>query len=87
MTRSLPVPLVAADLTGADLTGAVLAFAHLDGADLTGAVLTGVVLADTALVGVRWPEGAQVPAGWMVDTESGRLEPAGQLSEVMAHYP
>ena len=78
--------LTGADLIGADLTGATLAFARLAGADLTGAVLVGADLTGADLTGVRWPAGMQVPAGWMVDSESGRLEPAGQLSGVMGHY-
>jgi hypothetical protein len=38
------------------------------------------------LYGARWPEGAQVPVGWIVDSGSGRLKRAGQLSEVTDHY-
>ena len=85
--------LRAADLTGADLTGADLTYVNLDGADLTGADLDGADLTTanltthSDLTGVRWPEGAQVPEGWVVDSTSGRLKRAGQLSEVMAHYP
>ena len=70
-----------ADLTGAHLDGAHLDGAHLDGAHLDGAHLT---LAD--LTGARWREGAQVPEGWMVDGDSGRLKRAGELSEVTVHY-
>ena len=71
-----------ADLTGADLTGATLGGATLYGADLTRADLTRVVL-----TGAWWPEGVQVPEGWMrADSDSGRLKRAGQLSEVTAHY-
>jgi uncharacterized protein YjbI with pentapeptide repeats len=70
-TRLIRARLEGADLQGADLTGANLSAAGLTGADLTGA---------------RWPEGVRVPEGWMVDSESGRLKPAAQLSEVMAHY-
>jgi uncharacterized protein YjbI with pentapeptide repeats len=29
------------------------------------------------LIDARWPEGAQVPDGWMVDSDSGRLKRAG----------
>jgi hypothetical protein len=89
--------LTAADLTAADLTaarlaravltGADLTGADLTGADLTGADLTGAVLTGADLTGVRWPEGAQVPEGWVADGDSGRLRRAGRLSEVTAHYP
>jgi hypothetical protein len=88
--------LTAADLYAADLTQALLGGADLTDADLTGAVFTGAYLTDAVfgdavfgdadLTGVRWPEAAQVPGGWMVDSESGRLQRAGQLSEVMTHY-
>ena len=76
-----------ADLTGADLTGADLRLAHLDGAHLDGADLDGADLTRADLTGARWPEGAQIPDGWMVDGESGRLKKRlPQLSGVMAHY-
>jgi hypothetical protein len=72
MFRAAPQPdhlgrridLTRADLTGADLTRADLTRVHLDDADLSGAHLDGV----------RWPGGMQVPAGWMRDGGSGRLE-------------
>ncbi len=96
---TLPVNLTRADLTRADLAGAqfaraVLARARLVGARLTRADLTRagdpriihVDLTDADLAGVRWPEGVQVPEGWVVDSDSGGLKPAAQLSEVMAHY-
>jgi hypothetical protein len=70
--------LTGANLTGADLGGATLTHADLTDADLTGADLTGADLG-----GVRRPEGAQVPDGWMVDSDTGRLKRAGQLSGVM----
>ena len=38
------------------------------------------------LTGARWPEGVPVPDGWMADGDSGRLQRAGQLSEVMTRY-
>ena len=38
------------------------------------------------LSGARWPENAQVPKGWELDTGSGRLKRADQLSKAMAHY-
>jgi uncharacterized protein YjbI with pentapeptide repeats len=66
---------ISADFTGADLTGA----------DFTDADFTGARLAGADLTGARWPEGARVPDGWMVDGDSGRLKRAGQLSEVMTH--
>jgi hypothetical protein len=50
--------------------GANLISADLTGADLTGADLTGA----------RWPRDAPVPAGWKLDTSSGRLEAAGTHS-------
>lgn len=50
------------DLRGADLRGASLDVADLDDADLTD---------------VFWPEDAPVPAGWKLDTGSGRLVAAG----------
>jgi hypothetical protein len=49
-------------------------------ADLTGADLTGA-----RLDGATWPTAKPVPEGWRTD-ESGRLERAGQLSEITAHY-
>jgi hypothetical protein len=52
-----------------------LARAHLMGANLISADLTG---AD--LTGARWPRDAPVPAGWKLDTSSGRLEAAGTHS-------
>ena len=81
--------LIRADLTrarldGADLTGADLLGAGLTGAGLTRANLTRARLTEANLTGVRWPEGAQVPDGWMVDGYS--LKRAGQLSEVIVHY-
>ena len=48
--------------------------------DLRGADL------DADLTGAGWPEGVQVPDGWIVDGGSGLLKRAGQLSEVTAHY-
>src|SRR5262249_28884323 len=51
-------------------------------ADLTGAHLTSAHLASAHLADVWWPEGVQVPGGWMVDGDSGRLKRAGRLSEV-----
>jgi len=62
--------LIRADLTGANLISANLTRAELTGADLTGADLTGA----------RWPRDAPVPAGWKLDTSSGRLEAAGTHS-------
>ena len=64
-----------ADLTRARLTGTDLTGAQLDGADLTGARLTGARLNDA-----RWPEGVQVPGGWMVGSDSGRLKRSVRLS-------
>src|SRR5216683_1752521 len=83
--------LAGAHFDGANLTRAGLSLAHLtgadlDGADLTDADLTDADLTDADLTGVRWPEGVQVPEGWMVDSDSSRLKPRGQLSEVTAHY-
>jgi hypothetical protein len=63
--------LVRAGLTGATLTGADLAGATLTGASLGGANLTGAILG-----GVKWPEDAQVPEGWKLDAEAGRLQRA-----------
>ena len=83
-------------LGGAVLDGAVLDRAYLDGAVLTGTVLRGANLiranlrgADLTgadLTGAWWPRDVQVPEGWTADGESGRLKPAGQLSEVTDHY-
>ena len=64
--------LIHADLTDAVLIGAVLTGANLTRANLTGADLTGADLTDA-----RWPRNAPVPAGWKLDTSSGRLEAAG----------
>ena len=87
----LPIDLVGADLTRANLTGANLTRANLVEADLTRAALTGATLTNVNLRGadlteVKWPPGVQVPEGWMADGESGRLKPAGRLSEVMTRY-
>ena len=73
--------LVRAHLDRANLGTATLTDAHLFSADLTGANLTGAHLG-----GVKWPEGVQVPAGWMVDSGSARLKRVDELSEVMTHY-
>ena len=83
------VSFISANLTHADLTYAHLAAARLSliGAHTTGAPrslhpdFTGANLSD-----VKWPEGVQVPDGWAVDSNSGRLRPAGRLPEVTAHY-
>ena len=84
--------LIGADLYGADLTGAQLDGANLLGATLIGAHLTrayltfadltqanlrGAQLDGAHLDGARWPKNAPVPAGWKLDTSSGRLERAG----------
>jgi hypothetical protein len=74
-----------AHLARADLTSAHLADAHLGFADLADEHL---VLADLSranlgranLTRVRWPAGAPVPDGWMLDSGSGRLRRAGRLS-------
>jgi uncharacterized protein YjbI with pentapeptide repeats len=66
------VGVVRAVLTGAVLTGAVLT-----GANLARANLTGAELIDADLTDARWPRKAPVPAGWKLDTSSGRLEAAG----------
>jgi uncharacterized protein YjbI with pentapeptide repeats len=76
-----------AEFTGANLTGAHLVGVHLDGAHLIRARLDGAEFAGANLTGARWPEGARVPEGWMVDGDSGCLKRTGQLSEVTAHYP
>jgi uncharacterized protein YjbI with pentapeptide repeats len=65
--------LTGADLTGVDLGGAAdlsdakFAGVYLADANLTDADLTGADLTDA-----RWPEGAQVPDGWMVASGSPR---------------
>ena len=93
--------LTGANLTDAELTDAILGRANLTDADLTRANLTGAALGHAAqghadlrgadlrgadLYGARWPEGVQVPDGWMADDGSGRLKRAGRLSEVTDHY-
>ena len=94
--------LSGADLTGANLRGANLdnvefarqdltESADLTEADLRGAYLSGVRLASAnlaraELTGATWPTADPAPEGWMIDGESGVLKPAGQLSEVTAHY-
>jgi len=83
----LPIDLTRADLTSANLTGthltgANLSLANLTRANLTGANLTRAHLTSAHLADVWWPEGVQVPGGWMVDGDSGRLKRAGRLSEV-----
>ena len=69
--------LIRADLTGAKLIGANLIRAKFTGADLIGADLADADLADADLADARWPRDAPVPAGWKLDTSSGRLEAAG----------
>jgi hypothetical protein len=54
---------------------------RINTADLTGARLDGADLTDA-----RWPEGVEVPDGWIVDSGSHRLKPAAQLLEIMPHY-
>jgi hypothetical protein len=93
LTRAV---LTGADLTDADLRGAMLGGANLTDANLTDAALGGAALGHADLrgadlrgpdlYGARWPEGVQVPDGWMADGGSGRLKRAGRLSEVMTHY-
>jgi hypothetical protein len=86
LTRAI---LIGAHLTGANLTRANLTRANLTGAHLTRAGdprIIHVDLTDADLTGVRWPEGVQVPEGWVVDSDSGGLKPAAQLSEVTARY-
>ena len=84
--------LTAANLTRTNLIGANLTRADLRGADLTGAglaqaILTGAHLAGAVLTDIKWPKGARVPDGWMVDSNTDRLKHADGLSEVMDHYP
>ena len=81
-----------ADLRGADLRGADLIAADLRGAGLRGADLRGADLGisstaarradltDADLTAARWPRDAAAPAGWKLDTSSGRLEAAGTNS-------
>jgi Pentapeptide repeats (8 copies) len=78
--------LTRADLRGADLTYADLRSARLAGADLAGADLSGADLSGANLANATWPEGVQVPEGWMVDSDSSRLKRSGQLPEVTASY-
>ena len=83
--------LAGADLSMADLRGAVLRGADLSGADLRvgfspgvpvkiqraiGADLRRADFFDANLAGVMWPVDAPVPAGWKLNTGSGRLERA-----------
>jgi Pentapeptide repeats (8 copies) len=83
----LGADLIGVVLVGADLIGVVLLGADLRGVDLSGADLSGADLSGADLTDVRWPEIVEVPDGWMADSDSGRLKRAGQLSEVMTHYP
>jgi hypothetical protein len=92
--------LTGADLTGAFLTDAKLPRANLRGANLSGADLTRADLpggylppalltlvddfSGADLADVRWPEGARVPPGWTVDSDSGRLKRADGLSEAQS---
>ena len=82
--------LTGAELTGVNLTWANLTYVNLTGADLTGAELTGAGLTGADLTGADLTgadPGNQVPEGWMVDGESGRLKKRlPQLSEVTDHY-
>ena len=90
LAESLPGDIRArldgADLTDAHVARANLADAHLTRADLTSASLFRADLTSATLTGARWPEGTRVPDGWMIDSDSSRLKPRGQLSEVMTHY-
>jgi uncharacterized protein YjbI with pentapeptide repeats len=79
--------LTSADLRYANVTGADFSGADLTGADLRHTNITDADLNDADLNGAMWPEGVPTPDGWMVvDTESGRLQRRGQLSEITAHY-
>lgn len=75
-----------ANVEGANLIDANLLFATLTAADLTAANLSGANLSGANLTEARWPTAEPVPEGWIVDSDSGRLKRAGQLSEVMTHY-
>jgi Pentapeptide repeats (8 copies) len=86
VTFNTSIRLGGAILRDADLRDATLIEADLRDADLTGATLTGATLTGAEPGGVNWPDGAQVPDPWMVDSDSGLLKRAGQLSEVMGHY-
>jgi hypothetical protein len=85
LAESLPGD-IRARLDGADLTDAHVARANLADAHLTSASLFRADLTSATLTGARWPEGTRVPDGWMIDSDSSRLKPRGQLSEVMTHY-
>lgn len=74
------------NLVGADLAGARLADADLTRTDLRGADLTRADLRGADLTAAKWPTTEPVPDGWVVDSESGRLQRAGGLSEVTVHY-
>jgi hypothetical protein len=86
ITPSFRVIVGGADLRYADLSGADLRHGYLRDADLTDADLTRANLRDADLTGALWPTGVQAPEGLAVDSDSGRLKRAGQLSEVSAHY-
>jgi uncharacterized protein YjbI with pentapeptide repeats len=72
--------LASANLTHADLTHANLTHADLTHACLTGAHLAGAHFTGADLTGALWPADATVPKGWLRDTNSGRLKPAGKNS-------
>jgi uncharacterized protein YjbI with pentapeptide repeats len=74
--------LTGADLTGGDLfatnlTGADLQDATFTGASLYGTDLTGAIFTDADLRHAIWPQDSAIPEGWKRDSDSGRLEQAG----------
>ncbi len=73
--------LTGASLYGASLEGAILLNACLEWANLDGATLADAQLEGAQLDGALWPRDTKVPAGWKLDTGSGRLIAAGSGAE------
>ena len=65
-------------LTRANLINATLAGADFTDADFTDADLTGADLTGADLTGASFPQGVQIPEGWVRDAVSGKLRQANE---------